>query len=220
MALTLNTECPICMDDIQLSLNSVTTECGHCFHTSCLMRNVAHNGFGCPYCRTIMAEIPKEEYDEENWNDEEIEYEEYLLRGFRLFFNNINGMNHDEDDIMDENEDEEEMEIVEERETIIKPSPAFIVKKLCEKGITMEHLVKIILNNDHEEYINNEDEFKLIDNEIFGKIRAIINNYDVNQEQIIVPGEAKLEPNIDIQIDNLAQPKISNNLNNHRRQFI
>jgi len=167
-----------------------------------------------------MAEIPKEEYDEENWNDEEIEYEEYLLRGFRLFFNNINGMNHDEDDIMDENEDEEEMEIVEERETIIKPSPAFIVKKLCEKGITMEHLVKIILNNDHEEYINNEDEFKLIDNEIFGKIRAIINNYDVNQEQIIVPGEAKLEPNIDIQIDNLAQPKISNNLNNHRRQFI
>ena len=59
------------MDDIQAcNINCVTTECGHQYHTSCLMRNVAHNGFGCPYCRTIMAEEP------ELSDDEDSEYEE------------------------------------------------------------------------------------------------------------------------------------------------
>ena len=50
-----NAECPICMDCILDTKNRVTTECGHCFHTNCLMTSVAHNGFGCPYCRTAMA---------------------------------------------------------------------------------------------------------------------------------------------------------------------
>ena len=57
-------ECPICMDSIEISTNCVTTECGHCFHTNCLMKSIAHNGFGCPYCRTKMAEEPEEEEDE------------------------------------------------------------------------------------------------------------------------------------------------------------
>ena len=35
-------ECPICMDQIEGDRNKVVTECGHCFHTSCLMKNVAH----------------------------------------------------------------------------------------------------------------------------------------------------------------------------------
>jgi hypothetical protein len=49
-------DCPICMEQIEsFTKNCVTTECGHCFHTSCLMTSVAHNGFGCPYCRTAMA---------------------------------------------------------------------------------------------------------------------------------------------------------------------
>ena len=56
-------ECPICMDDICLNVNCVTTECGHQFHTSCLMQNVAHNGFGCPYCRNTLAEYVKDEED-------------------------------------------------------------------------------------------------------------------------------------------------------------
>ena len=56
-------DCPICLDCIETSKNCVTTECGHCFHTSCLMTSVAHNGFGCPYCRAKMAEEPeKKEY--------------------------------------------------------------------------------------------------------------------------------------------------------------
>ena len=45
-------ECPICMIEIDGTNNRVTTECGHAFHTKCLLSNVAFNGFGCPYCRT------------------------------------------------------------------------------------------------------------------------------------------------------------------------
>ena len=60
-------ECPICMDCIESTTNNcVTTECGHCFHTNCLMKSVAHNGFGCPYCRTAMAEQPEEDDDDDS----------------------------------------------------------------------------------------------------------------------------------------------------------
>jgi hypothetical protein len=53
--------CPICWDVIEVNRNCTTTDCGHCFHTICLMQNVAHNGFGCPYCRAVMTEKTDEE---------------------------------------------------------------------------------------------------------------------------------------------------------------
>ena len=60
--------CPICLDVMSSARNSVTTECGHTFHCSCLMRNISQNGFNCPYCRTNMAEQPQLEnvHDAEN----------------------------------------------------------------------------------------------------------------------------------------------------------
>ena len=58
------TECPICMEEIVLTKNCVTTECGHCFHTNCLMTSVAHNGFACPYCRAAMAQTVNDDDDE------------------------------------------------------------------------------------------------------------------------------------------------------------
>ena len=73
-----NVDCPICMDVIEGNNNRVTTECGHCFHTSCLMTSVAHNGFGCPYCRSKMAEEQEEDEDDEEseYDDEESEYDD------------------------------------------------------------------------------------------------------------------------------------------------
>ena len=62
---TENMECPICMDVIDLNKNCTKTECGHMFHSSCLMKNIAHNGLNCPYCRNIMAEEPEEEYSDD-----------------------------------------------------------------------------------------------------------------------------------------------------------
>jgi hypothetical protein len=68
-------ECPICMEGIDATKNCLTTECGHRFHTSCLMTNVATNGFGCPNCRATMAVAKQYQYGDENdeivWEDDE-----------------------------------------------------------------------------------------------------------------------------------------------------
>jgi len=66
---TTATECPICMEAINSRVNCVITECGHQFHTKCLLTNVAHNGFGCPYCRTEMIDDIDDDEDEEEEND-------------------------------------------------------------------------------------------------------------------------------------------------------
>jgi len=63
-------ECPICMDVIEGEKNKITTDCGHCFHANCLMTNVAHNGFGCPYCRTAMAAEPADNNSDEDEDGE------------------------------------------------------------------------------------------------------------------------------------------------------
>lgn len=61
-------DCPICMEEIDTKVNYVITECGHMFHTKCLLTNVAHNGFGCPYCRKEM--IDEEEHDDDSETEE------------------------------------------------------------------------------------------------------------------------------------------------------
>lgn len=174
-------ECPICIELIDCSKNCVTTECGHCFHTNCLMKNVAHNGFDCPYCRIAMAvEIQEEEsseYDEDDY-EEEI-FDDYALRGLRFFFNNLDGVEHCTEDIKDE-EDEELMEEAEEEE-IIRPSSSFITQKLIEQGVTMEQLVKVLLL-DHDEYEKDQEEFVRSDDDLFGKLRIIISNYKPEQD--------------------------------------
>ena len=171
------TDCPICMEIIDFKKNCVTTECGHCFHTNCLMTSVAHNGFGCPYCRTAMAEEIQEE-EEEEWYDEDEENDEMFtddsLRGFRFFMNNINGLDHDEEDIEDEEEDSED----EDQEEPI-PSAEFLAKKMIEDGVTIEQMVKALLLS-HAEYEDNE-EFDRVDNELYGKLRIIISNYTPEQ---------------------------------------
>jgi hypothetical protein len=166
-------ECPICMDEINGEKNKVTTECGHCFHTSCLMKNVAHNGFGCPYCRDAMAEEVEsdEEYDEFSIDEEEgPDYNDNVLRGARWLFQRAEGeeVDDDEDSVLDE---EEERVEVEPRAPV-----DYIVEKLTERGVSMADLVKAILIRDHDEY-QFHDEFDRVDDELFGKFRIIISNY-------------------------------------------
>ena len=55
-------ECPICLCSIKnKKTDFIATDCGHCFHASCLMRHLSMNGFSCPYCRNMMAENHDEE---------------------------------------------------------------------------------------------------------------------------------------------------------------
>ena len=65
---TLVDECPICLEEIVGLKNRVTTDCGHTFHCRCLLTNIAHNGFGCPFCRAELA-------DEVEDSDAESEYD-------------------------------------------------------------------------------------------------------------------------------------------------
>jgi len=183
-------ECPICMDPIEMNKNCLTTECGHCFHTSCLMTSVAHNGFGCPYCRTKMAEEVADEDSE--YDDEEIyeQYDDYVLRGMRFFNNNLNGEQHDQEDLDDEEEDldEEEEDLDDEEEDANEedaneaeddatpPPVSYVTQKLAEQGVTAEDLLKAILcsvNNYERDY----EDFERVENEIFGRISTILNNY-------------------------------------------
>jgi hypothetical protein len=170
-------ECPICMDQIEGMKNRVTTECGHCFHTSCLMKNVAHNGFGCPYCRDAMAEEPADNNSDEEYDDfsvdeedEEPDYNDNVLRGARWLFQRAEGeeLDDEEDTVLDE---EEERVDVEPRAPV-----DYIVEKLVQRGVSMAELVKAILIRDHDEY-QFHDEFDRVDDELFGKFRVIISNY-------------------------------------------
>ena len=180
-----NQECPICMDAIEGNKNCITTECGHAFHANCLMTSVAHNGFGCPYCRTAMAEVPEEEDDEDDDSDGEYEDEEIFdedaLRGFRFFMNNLTGEAHEEQDNAEEdvyveyenNSEPEEPEVP-------VPTASFIAQKLTQQGVTMEDLVKIMLLN-HGEYESQSEHLERVEGEMFGKMRIIISNFAPEQ---------------------------------------
>lgn len=181
-----NQECPICMDAIEGAKNCVTTECGHTFHANCLMTSVAHNGFGCPYCRTAMAQVPEDEDDDSDddgdYDDEDEEnFDDDALRGFRFFMNNLNSEEHDEEDIEEENvflQYEENTEPEEPQAPV--PTASFITQKLTQQGVTMEDLVKIMLLN-HGEYDTQSEHLERLDGEMFGKLRIIISNFTPEQ---------------------------------------
>jgi hypothetical protein len=183
-------ECSICMDDIVFNKNCVTTECGHCFHASCLLQNVAHNGFNCPYCRNVMADEPEEsvEQDEEDIDDEEEEDEEEededTLRGFRFFFNNVYGIPHEEEDV------EEEQEAINEAAKI--PSLAYICQKLIQDGVTFEQLVKARLMG-YDTYDNEYDNSHDIDEEIFDRMGIIIATYVPPVEEVALEEPVVIE---------------------------
>lgn len=212
-------ECPICMDQIDGEKNKVITECGHCFHTSCLMKNVAHNGFGCPYCRDAMAEEPDdnntdEEYDEFSVDeeDEEPDYTDNVLRGSRWLFQRAEGeeLDDEEDTVLDEDEEPERVE-VEPRAPV-----EYIVEKLLQRGVSMADLVKSILIRDHEEY-QFHDEFDRADDELFGKFRMIISNYQPPAADLpvsLVEDQAPVVENHDVSAETVLSVREAMNLLN------
>jgi hypothetical protein len=174
------------------------------------MRNVAHNGFGCPYCRAAMAEEPEED-EESEYESEEEEVDPLedndMLRGFRFFFNNVYGVEHDQDDVEEEQANEDAERAYQQDEEVTKPSPAFITQKLVEQGVTMEQLIKALLK-DHDEYDEEEEEFIRLDDELFGKMRIIISNYTPEQAVAPEPQPVEVVPEPQpVEVDYSAQPK-------------
>ena len=99
-------DCPICLDPIQPNVNCMTTECGHCFHASCILKHVSMTKGGCPMCRAVMVENVEmgeddddeedlESHDESTYisedfrNDESVQ-EDHMLRGVRWLFQQHN----------------------------------------------------------------------------------------------------------------------------------
>jgi len=210
-----NTECPICMLEITGVVNRTMTECGHEFHTKCLLSNVAFNGFGCPYCRGEMVDEHvanhnrddddedddgEEEGDDDDDDDDENQSqnqqeENDVLRGFRFMLERITGESlTDEDDILEENEYQDELT----NNLKPKPSVVLIAKKLVEQGVTMETFIKAVLL-DHPEYNTGElnEEFYKINDDLYDKLRDIINNFSLEQENEVVVNQP--EDHIDLE---------------------
>ena len=174
---SLINECPICMDDIVANTNRVVTECGHAFHCSCLMRNACQNGFGCPYCRTKMAEKPEED-EEDDSIEEGNDFNDDVLTSFRMFHQQINN-----EDVEEEPEEDDE---VEEDVEDLKPDADYVLQKLIERGVTMKDLVTDILFQEHSEWGEYYADYERRSSEIFGHFRAVLSQYTPQNNNINV----------------------------------
>lgn len=162
---TMN-ECPICFENIDITKNCVTTECGHSFHTSCLMKNIAFNGFECPYCRTEMAE----ELDDSDSNDSDYEEEG----------NDAENVDDDDNTIPDI-----EMNYPSSRDDPI-PSFELILRNLSDKNITYEDLVKCIMHSHYAfNFSEDYDEYKKCADSVDNEIYETIVHYKPEQENML-----------------------------------
>jgi len=175
-------ECPICFDAID-NKNFVTTECGHCFHCSCLMKNVVNNGFDCPMCRQKMAEVIEDDdesigssYDSWIENDRNRDPDDNALTSFRMFQQQIENEEVEEEPQQD---NDDEAEVSDDDEEPPLPTPAYLANKLAEKGVTMEDMVKALLL-EHDEYEEEYAVFNRRTSEMYGELRRLILNYDDN----------------------------------------
>ncbi len=237
-------ECPICMDEINFEKNFVKTECGHCFHSNCLMQNVAHNGFGCPYCRTEMAIKPRkvyidDEYDSDDDEDEYSEYdqqpvnEDYIFRGLRFLFNNIEGVQNSEEDNINEDIHNGYNPIIPRfmNHAPDLPPIEYIVEKLMEEGFTMMAILKSVLIKDFEENIDVDqfNEFEEAESTLYDAVERIISNYsppdedeEEQEEQVqetntIVEEEEKVDEPMPIPVQEPVNDKRYAMNNNNRR---
>ncbi len=52
----MNMVCSLCHNQLNNERNYTVTDCGHKFHTSCLVKNVQEIGIGCPSCSVNIVE--------------------------------------------------------------------------------------------------------------------------------------------------------------------
>jgi hypothetical protein len=219
------------MDTFVGICNKVVTECGHAFHCSCLMQNVSHNGFSCPYCREKMADEIEEEDEDDAANsiysddEEEHIYGDYALTSLRMFSQRINGEDVEEEvqpitNLQDDTEDwetvaeeVEEVEEAEEVEEVEEASSSYITEKLNERGITYEDLVKSLLDVEHD-----YTDFSRRSAEVYGQFRIIITQYGRNQRDTrrvntrvrTLPNNIEeVKPNLQEELPLIAEAKIT-----------
>jgi uncharacterized protein YbaR (Trm112 family) len=185
-------ECPICMDEIVENINCVITECGHSFHTKCLLTNVSRNGFGCPYCRNELAVNPRNNDEDDDYSSESSSYDDYddyneseritsqAFYSMRNMFLIAEGLPSEESEESEENENNTHRDDDDEHLPIElppdKPSISFISQMLISNGVTMEDMVKCVIDEAfHPEY--NSEDYGNESMVVYGKIRRIITRH-------------------------------------------
>jgi hypothetical protein len=73
-------------------------------------------------------------------------------------------------------EQEEDNEVAEEAEEATPPPVSYVAQKLAEQGVTMETLLKAVLCSVNN-YERDFEDFERVENEIFGRVSTILNNY-------------------------------------------
>lgn len=198
-------ECSICLDEVSSLLNKIATECGHIFHTACLLKNVSINGFNCPYCRNELVKKPKSVVSISSESSFEEDYlrtrnynlpryngrwfERRGLRSLRWFTQRLEGEEPDTDSDSDsdsDNDDDEDINQIHENfilnsEGLRLPTPKYIMEKLQEKNISVESLITSIIIADHTDiYHTNRTTFNSLEtssNRVYGAIRSIIHRF-------------------------------------------
>lgn len=153
-----------------------------------------------------------EDDDEEDDDFDSDEEESDILRGYRFSLQRFTGeILTDELDNLEE--DAYENELIQRSKP--KPSVNLIIKKLSEKGITLEKFVKAFLV-EHQEY----DEYDDLNEEIFNKIRDIIENYTIEQEQEFEEKDEESEEITENSIPQMVSDLLINNVENYNFYFL
>jgi hypothetical protein len=168
--------CPICLDAFIGSTNQTITECGHHFHTKCLFQNISTSGYACPYCRKDMTpsqvisvqDKANEIYIPNYLTPAQRRMEKYILRGFRLLFQQSNN-----EELEPEYLDYYPYIIVNNNDTPMA-SLEDVIKEFNKANITNNQLIEYIL----EDYIH---DFNLhSNNKSFKKIYTKLREIDAN----------------------------------------
>jgi len=203
------------MEIIDLCKNCSTTECGHQFHSNCLMKSIAYNGFGCPYCRFEMVEDISEDEDEEDEDDEEYQEGD----GDEDQEQNEEGDGGEDDDEESDDGDEEDGFIVNPNEPL--PSFELIQKKFIENGITYESLVKTIMFNSMIYHKNeNFQEYQKCNTFMEELFFDVVTKYTPEEEKDVALNPDKNELNFYFLQDDYIQKKYQREMETSLERFL
>ena len=174
---SLDCECSICLENIIGVSNKVVTDCGHTFHCKCIMTNISFNGFSCPFCRNVMADLQEDSDSDSNSDSGSDSHPNTII--------SPEDEDEDEDDDDDDYSDDVSDDNNNHRNALrrrvvndeIMPESGLIIKILQEQGYTMEDLVKLHLYLEHSRWGTYYQDYENVSRGLFSLVLEIIEEY-------------------------------------------
>lgn len=199
--------CPICFEELMMLNNMITTECGHQFHASCLMKHAVYNGFSCPCCRAIMAEKENKQQNTGGEDSDDDTYDESDDDNTNSDTDSITSSDYDDTvisehinihrneyvlrgfrffmnriDCVEDSEEDIDDESEDEQYDLSVPSPEYLIKHLQDQNVTLEQLITSLLvayRTEYKNYIRDLDSDLMYKmNEVMYKMNRLIYNYN------------------------------------------